>query len=76
MFKQEEFQAAYHKRSNVETTFLAIKRRFGSSVRSKTFTAQVNEILCKVLCHNRDGQYLEPDGVLYMPNYHHHLRLR
>lgn len=50
--KQEEFLAAYHKRSNVETTFLAIKRKFGQSVRSRKFTAQVNEILCKVLCHN------------------------
>lgn len=30
----------------------ALKRRFGSSVRSRKFTAQVNEILCKVICHN------------------------
>ena len=52
MFKQEEFLAAYHKRSNVETTFSAVKRKFGHAVRSKKFIAQVNEILCKVLCHN------------------------
>ena len=52
MFKQEEFIAAYGKRSNVESTFSAIKRKFGQSVRSKNFTAQVNEILCKVLCYN------------------------
>jgi transposase len=52
MFKQEEFLAAYHKRSNVESTFSAIKRKFGAAVRSKRFTAQVNEILCKILCHN------------------------
>lgn len=44
--------ATYHKRSNVESTFSAIKRKFGAAVRSKRFTAQVNEILCKVLCHN------------------------
>jgi transposase len=52
LLKQEEFLAHYHKRSNVETTFSAIKRKFGAAVRSKTFTAQVNEILCKILCHN------------------------
>jgi transposase len=42
----------YHKRSNVESTFSAIKRKFGSAVRSKQYTAQVNEILCKILCYN------------------------
>lgn len=29
-----------------------IKRKFGGSLRSRLFTAQVNEVLCKVLCHN------------------------
>jgi hypothetical protein len=29
-----------------------IKAKFGDSIRSKTETAQVNEALCKVLCHN------------------------
>ena len=29
-----------------------IKRKFGDSLRSKTATAQVNETLAKVLCHN------------------------
>jgi transposase len=52
MFKQEEFLAAYGKRNNVESTFSAVKRKFGHAVRSKTFTAQVNEILCKALCQN------------------------
>ena len=42
----------YHKRSNVETTFSMIKRKFGASVRSKLFQGQVNEVLLKVLCHN------------------------
>lgn len=49
---REEFLASYHKRSNVEATFSAIKRVFGDSVRSKNFAAQVNEVLLKVLCHN------------------------
>lgn len=52
MMNQEEFMEHYHKRSNVETTFSMIKRKFGTNVRSKTKTAQINEILCKVLCHN------------------------
>jgi transposase len=43
---------AYHKRSNVETTFSMVKRKFGERLRSKTRTAQENEVLCKVLCHN------------------------
>ena len=29
-----------------------IKSKFGSRIRSKTETAQVNEVLCKILCHN------------------------
>ena len=49
---REDFLAHYHKRSNVETTFSMIKRVFGDSVRSKTETAQTNEVLLKVLCHN------------------------
>ena len=51
-FNQEVFLAHYHKRSNVETAFSMIKAKFGGSVRSKSPVAQVNEVLCKVLCHN------------------------
>lgn len=40
------------KRSNAESTFSAIKRVFGDSVRSRTHVAQVNEVLLKVLAHN------------------------
>ena len=51
-FNRDEFKQRYHKRSNVETTFSMIKRKFGDHVRSKTDTAQINECLCKILCHN------------------------
>lgn len=51
-FNRDTFLQHYHKRSNVETAFSMIKAKFGSSVRAKTPTAQVNEVLCKVLCHN------------------------
>jgi len=52
LYKNEEFFEHYHKRSNVETTFNMIKSKFGGSIRSKKQTAQFNELLCKVLCHN------------------------
>src|ERR1700726_3914109 len=51
-FKRDEFLQHYHKRSNVESTFSMMKRKFGDSLRSKTDVAMVNETLCKVLCHN------------------------
>lgn len=51
-FRREEFMQHYHKRSNVESAFSMMKRKFGDSIRSKTDTAMVNEALCKILCHN------------------------
>ena len=51
-YNQDRFMQCYHKRSNVESTFSMIKAKFGDSLRSKTKTAQVNEALCKILCHN------------------------
>lgn len=48
----EWFETHYHKRSNVESTFSMIKRKFEPNLRSKTKTAQMNEALCKILCHN------------------------
>lgn len=52
MFKRDEYLAHYHKRSNVESTFSMIKRKFGDSLRSKGDIAMTNEALCKILCHN------------------------
>src|SRR5262245_25829016 len=49
---REEFLKHYHKRSNVESTFSAIKRKFGDSVRSRTDTSMRNESLAKIVCHN------------------------
>ena len=51
-FNREAFLEHYHKRSNAETVYSMIKMKFGGSVRSKTPIAQVNEVLCKILCHN------------------------
>ncbi len=52
LYKHEEFLEHYHKRSNVETVFHMIKTKFKDNLRSKTKTAQINELLCKILCHN------------------------
>ena len=52
MLNRETFLRHYHRRSNAETVFSMIKGKFGDAVRSKSRVAQVNEILCKVLCHN------------------------
>jgi transposase len=49
---REEFLQHYHKRSNVESTFSAIKRKFGDAVRSRTTTSMMNEALAKIVCHN------------------------
>ena len=49
---RETFLQHYHRRSLVEFTVNMIKAKFGAALRSKTETAQVNELLCKVLCHN------------------------
>lgn len=52
MERGEEFAQHYHLRSNVESTFSMIKRKFGDFCRCKTERSMVNEILCKVLAHN------------------------
>jgi transposase len=52
MYRREEFMEHYHQRSNIESTFSMMKRKFGDSLRTKTDVAMVNEVLCKVLCHN------------------------
>ncbi|MGD0141982.1 MAG: transposase [Rhizomicrobium sp.] len=51
-YHRDEFLANYHQRSNVETVFSMIKAKFGGEVRSKTETAALNEVLCKIVCHN------------------------
>jgi hypothetical protein len=51
-FQREEFLAHYHQRSNVESVFSAVKRKFGDSVMSRSDVGMVNEVLCKLLCHN------------------------
>ena len=51
-YRQEDYLRRYHRRSNVESTFSMIKRKFGDAVMSRNETAMVNEVLCKILAHN------------------------
>jgi len=50
--QRESFLSHYHQRSNVESTFSAMKRVFGDTLRAKGFDAQVNETLLKVISYN------------------------
>jgi len=61
-----EFMEHYHKRSNVEATFNAIKQKFGETIKSKNRTAQENELLCKVIAYNLTvliHEMIELDGI-------------
>lgn len=49
---REEFLARYHQRSNVESMFSMVKRKFGDSVKAKNERAMRNEVLAKFVCHN------------------------
>ncbi len=49
---RDEYLAYYHRRSNVESVFSAVKRLFGDAVRSKNETAMRNEVLGKLLAYN------------------------
>ena len=44
--------AKYHARSNVETVFSSVKRKFGGKLFMKGEIGQANEALLKILCHN------------------------
>jgi transposase len=52
VYNRDDFLHHYHLRSNIESTNNMIKSKFTDLVRSKDKTAQINEILLKVLCHN------------------------
>lgn len=47
-----DFLKHSHQRPNVETVFSVVKGKFGDARHSKGDTAQINEVLCEVLCHN------------------------
>lgn len=51
-YRVDEFLPLYHRRSNVESTFSALKRVLGDTLRSKGEDAQRNELLMMVIAHN------------------------
>lgn len=51
-YKQEEFMEHYHKRSNIETTNMAIKTKLGDGLKNKNFVSQTNELMCKLIAYN------------------------
>lgn len=50
--EKETFLPHYHRRSNVESAFSMVKRKFGTFVRSKLPASQINEVLLKFVAHN------------------------
>ncbi|MBU1197287.1 transposase [Candidatus Micrarchaeota archaeon] len=48
----DKFFQHYHKRSNVESVFGAVKKKFGETIKAKNPVAQKNELLCKLIAYN------------------------
>jgi hypothetical protein len=49
---RDDYLKHYHRRSNAESVFSAVKRKFGESVRSKSDTAAKNEAYAKLVCQD------------------------
>lgn len=49
---RDDYLKHYHRRSNVESVYSAVKRKFGENVRSKTDTAMRNEVYAKLIAQN------------------------
>lgn len=52
LLNRDEFLKHYNKRSNIESTNAAIKRKFGETLKSKNRIAQENELLAKIIAYN------------------------
>ena len=46
------FDHHFHRRSNVESVFGAMKKKLGETLKSRAPIAQINELLAKVLAYN------------------------
>ena len=66
-FNQETYMQHYHRRSNVESCFSAVKRKFGDSVRNKNEAAMVNEVFCKFIAHNLCCLIMEQETLGIVP---------
>lgn len=48
----------YHQRSKVESVFSAIKRKYGSVIRSRGLESQKKEIICRLIAYNLDREII------------------
>lgn len=51
-------EGIYHQRSKVESVFSAIKRKYGSIIRAKSFESKKKEIICKLIAYNVDREII------------------
>lgn len=51
-YRRDDFLAAYHQRSNVETVFAMVKAKFGDGLFGRTPVGQDNEVYAKFIAHN------------------------
>lgn len=51
-------ETIYHQRSKIESVFSAIKRKYGSIIRSRSFNQQKKEIICRLIAYNLDRQII------------------
>jgi transposase len=68
-YRRDEFMQHYHRRSNIESAFGALKRKFGDGVRSKTDTAMKNEVLSKILAYNLCVLLMEQETLGIVPEF-------
>lgn len=66
---QSEFYQHYGLRQNVESTFSAVKRKFGDGLKAKTTIAQHNELLCKLISYNLSVVIHEMFEIGITPNF-------
>jgi transposase len=52
LYNHDKFMEHYHLRSNIETTFFAVKAKFGECLKNKNIVSQTNELLCKLIAYN------------------------
>ena len=72
---RDEFMDHFHKRSNIESTNAAIKRKFGETLKSKNWVAQVNELLAKIIAYNLTVVIHEMYENGIEPEFIHHINL-
>lgn len=68
-YHREKFEAHYRKRGQIEVAFGAIKQKIGETLSSRKFTAQVNELLAKLVVHNLTMLIQAMYGIGILPDF-------